>query len=78
MEDLKIEAVEIEKPEDMNFILGQTHFIKTVEDIYEAIINSVPNAKFGVAFCEASGSCKIRSEGTDDGLKKLLRKTYQI
>ena len=71
MEDLKIETVEIEKPEDMNFILGQTHFIKTVEDIYEAIVNSVPNAKFGIAFCEASGSCKIRSEGNDAELKKI-------
>ncbi len=71
MEDLEIKTVEIEKPEDMNYILGQTHFIKTVEDLYEAMINSVPNGKFGIAFCEASGSCKIRSEGNDAELKKL-------
>ena len=74
MEDLEIKTVEIEKPEDMNYILGQTHFIKTVEDIYEAMVNSVPNGKFGIAFCEASGACKIRSEGNDAELKKLAEK----
>ena len=62
--------MDIKKLEDMNFILGQTHFIKSVEDLYEAMIN-VPNAKFGIAFCEASGPCLIRSEGNDEGLKKL-------
>ena len=71
MEDFKIKTFEIEKTEDMNFILGQTHFIKTVEDIYEAMVNSVPSAKFGIAFCEASGACKVRSEGNDAELKKL-------
>ena len=70
--DLKI--VKIEKPDDMNFILGQTHFIKTVEDIYEAMVNSVPNAKFGIAFCEASGVCKIRVDGNDEELKALAEK----
>jgi adenosine/AMP kinase len=74
MEDIKISTVEIEKPDDMNFILGQTHFIKSVEDIYEAMVNSVPTAKFGIAFCEASGACKIRSEGNDPELKKLAEK----
>ena len=74
MEDLEIKTVEIEKPENMNFILGQTHFIKTVEDVYEAMVNSVANAKFGIAFCEASGACKIRSEGNDTELKKLAEK----
>ena len=74
MGDIELKTVEIEKPEDMNFILGQTHFIKSVEDIYEAMVNSVPNAKFGVAFCEASGACKIRSEGNDEELKKLAKK----
>ena len=74
MGDIELETVKIEKPEDMNFILGQTHFIKSVEDLYEAMINSVPNAKFGIAFCEASGSCKIRSEGNDPDLKKLAEK----
>ena len=71
---LDLKTVEIEKPEDMNFILGQTHFIKSVEDIYEAMVNSVPGAKFGVAFCEASGACKVRSEGNDPDLKKLAEK----
>ena len=74
MGDIDINSVDIKKPEDMNFILGQTHFIKSVEDIYEAIVNTVPNAKFGIAFCEASGACKVRSEGNDDELKKLAEK----
>lgn len=74
MGDMELKTVEIEKPEEMNFILGQTHFIKSVEDLYEAMVNSVPNAKFGIAFCEASGSCKIRSEGNDPDLKKLAEK----
>ena len=74
MGDIELKTIEIEKPEDMNFILGQTHFIKSVEDIYEAMVNSVPSAKFGVAFCEASGACKIRSEGNDEKLKKLAEK----
>jgi len=74
MEDIKLEIVEIEKPENINFILGQTHFIKSVEDIYETMISSVPNGKFGIAFCEASGACKIRSEGNDEDLKKLAEK----
>ena len=74
MGDIELKAVKIAKPEDMNFILGQTHFIKSVEDIYEAMVNSVPGGKFGVAFCEASGACKIRSEGNDKDLKKLAEK----
>jgi len=74
MEELKIKSVEIDKPEEINFILGQTHFIKSVEDIYEAMINSVPGGKFGVAFCEASGSCKIRIEGNDKDLEKMAEK----
>ena len=74
MGDMELKTVKIEKPEDMNFILGQTHFIKSVEYLYEAMINSVPNAKFGIAFCEASGSCKIRIEGNDPDLKKLAEK----
>ena len=67
--DLKI--IDVEKPEDVNFILGQTHFIKSVEDIYEIMISSLPNAKFGIAFCEASGACKIRIEGNNTNLKKM-------
>lgn len=74
MKDIELKTVKIEKPEDINFILGQTHFIKSVEDIYETMINSVPNGKFGIAFCEASGVCKIRIEGNDKDLKKLAEK----
>jgi hypothetical protein len=74
MEEIKLESVEIDKPDDVNFILGQTHFIKSVEDIYEVMVNSAPNAKFGIAFCEASGACKIRSEGNDKDLKRLAEK----
>ena len=68
---MEIKEVMIEKPGEMNFILGQTHFIKSVEDIYEAIINTVPHARFGFAFCEASGPCLIRTEGNDEDLKKM-------
>ena len=74
MGDIDLKTVEIEKPAETNFILGQTHFIKSVEDLYETMINSVPNAKFGIAFCEASGACKIRIEGNDQDLKKLAEK----
>ena len=70
---MEIKEVEIEKPDDMNFILGQTHFIKSVEDLYEAMAN-VPGAKFGIAFCEASGPCLVRADGNDDGLKELAVK----
>ena len=74
MNDMTLELVDIEKPEDINFILGQSHFIKTIEDLYEAIVNSVPAAKFGIAFCEASIARKVRSIGNDDELKKLAEK----
>ena len=74
MDEINLKIVEIEKTDDLNFILGQTHFIKSVEDLYEAMMNAVPNGKFGVAFCEASGACKIRSEGNDSTLKKLAEK----
>lgn len=77
MKDVEIKIVEIEKSDDTNFILGQTHFIKSVEDLYEAMVNSVPNGKFGIAFCEASGACKIRSEGNDETLKKLAEKNAE-
>ena len=65
------EIVKIKKPENVNIILGQAHFIKTVEDLYEVLIGAVPNIKFAVAFCESSGACKVRCEGTDEALKKL-------
>jgi uncharacterized protein len=74
MDEIKLEIVNIEKSDDMNFILGQTHFIKSLEDLYEAMKNVVPNGKFGIAFCEASGACKIRSEGNDSTLKSLAEK----
>lgn len=74
MNEFSMSLVDIEKPDDMNFILGQTHFIKSVEDLYEAIVNSVPNAQFGIAFCEASGACKVRSIGNDNELQKIAEK----
>jgi len=67
---MKLKSVKVEIPENSNVIIGQTHFIKTAEDIYEAIIGTVPQAKFGLAFCEASGPCLVRVEGNDDRLKK--------
>ncbi len=68
---LELEAVKIRKPDEVNLILGQSHFIKTVEDLYEVLVNNVPGIKFGLAFAESSGACKVRSEGTDPELKKL-------
>lgn len=62
---MDIETIRIEKPEDVNFILGQAHFIKTVEDLHEALVGAVPGIRFGLAFCEASGKCLIRWSGTD-------------
>jgi adenosine/AMP kinase len=70
---LEFRTVTIEKPDDVNFILGQAHFIKTVEDIYEAVSGSVPHAKFGLAFCESSGDCLIRIEGNDEELQAMAR-----
>ncbi len=67
----RIEIVQIEIPNDANVIIGQAHFIKTVEDIYEALMNSLPNIRFGIAFCEASGKRLIRYDGNDDELIKL-------
>ena len=68
---LELKLIKIKKPDETNIILGQSHFIKTVEDLYEALVNNVPDIKFGFAFVESSGACKIRSEGTDAALKKL-------
>jgi len=62
---MEILTVDIKKPEDVNFILGQSHFIKTVEDVHEALVTTVPGIKFGLAFCEASGKCLVRWSGTD-------------
>jgi len=71
---IELISVKISKPEEVNVILGQSHFIKTVEDMYEAIVNNVPAVKFGLAFLESSGACKIRVEGNDDELKELAAK----
>lgn len=71
---MKLTTVKIDKPESVNFILGQSHFIKTVEDIHEALVNSVPGVKFGVAFCEASGKCLVRWSGTDEAMIDLAKK----
>ncbi len=67
---MEFKSVKVEFPEGANVIIGQTHFIKTAEDLYEAIVGTVPQAKFGVAFCEASGPCLVRVEGNDERLKK--------
>lgn len=71
---MDIKNIKIQKPEAINFILGQSHFIKTVEDIHEALINSVPGIKFGLAFCEASGKRLVRWSGTDDEMIALAKK----
>lgn len=68
-------VVDVKVPEGSNAILGQSHFIKTVEDLHEALVNAVPNIKFGLAFCESSGPCLVRAEGNDAELKKLASKT---
>lgn len=70
-------TVKITKPEETNFILGQTHFIKTVEDVHEALVGTVPGIKFGLAFCEASGKCLIRWSGTDEAMIDLAQKNAQ-
>jgi adenosine/AMP kinase len=74
MDEIKLKVVDIEKTEELNFILGQTHFIKSTEDLYEVMVSAVPTGKFGIAFCEASGACKIRSEGNDPSLQRLAEK----
>jgi adenosine/AMP kinase len=69
-----MEFVKVERPADTNVIIGQSHFIKTAEDLYEAMVNSVPGAKFGVAFCEASGPRLVRVEGNDPELRSCAAK----
>jgi uncharacterized protein len=69
--DIEIKVVKLEAPEDCNLILGQSHFIKTVEDLYEAIFNTVPQAEFGIAFAEASGDCVVRYAGNNEELESL-------
>jgi adenosine/AMP kinase len=74
---MELELVTIDKPEPINFILGQSHFIKTVEDIHEALITAVPGIKFGLAFCEASGKCLVRWSGNDEALIALAQQNAQ-
>ncbi|MFO7990980.1 MAG: adenosine-specific kinase [Thermoplasmata archaeon] len=71
---MELKTVEIEKEEEMNVIIGQSHFIKTVEDVYEALVSAIPGIKFGVAFCEASMNKLVRYDGTDDKLEDLAVK----
>jgi adenosine/AMP kinase len=74
---MEISTVSITKPDEINFILGQSHFIKTVEDIHEALVSAIPGIKFGLAFCEASGKCLIRWSGTDDEMIMLAQKNAE-
>jgi hypothetical protein len=71
---MEFKTVKIEKPEELNFILGQAHFIKTVEDLHETLVTAVPGIQFGLAFCESSGPCLVRSSGTDPALVELAKK----
>ena len=71
---MQLSTVRVDKPDATNFILGQTHFIKSVEDIHEALVASVPGIKFGLAFCEASGKCLVRWTGTDPAMIELAQK----
>lgn len=76
---LEFKTVKIEPPKDCNTIFGMAHFIKTIEDLYEAMVNATPNAKFGISFCESSGPCLVRHEGNDDELRKLAsEKAFEI
>ena len=71
---MDLSVIRIEKPDTINFIFGQSHFIKTVEDIHEALVSTVPGIKFGIAFCEASGKCLVRWSGTDDEMIEIAKK----
>jgi hypothetical protein len=70
---MELKVVQIEKPETLNLILGQSHFIKTVEDVHEALVTAVPGIQFGLAFCESSGPALVRASGTDDELIDLAK-----
>lgn len=74
---MELHLVDINKPEEINFILGQSHFIKTVEDIHEALVSAVPGIQFGLAFCEASGKCLIRWSGTNPEMTALAQQNAQ-
>lgn len=74
---MQLTTVKIDKPDNVNFILGQSHFIKTVEDIHEAMVTAVPGIRFGLAFCEASGARLIRFSGTDEAMIALATRNAQ-
>ena len=74
---MEIKKVALEFPEGTNIIFGQTHFIKTVEDLYEIMANALPKSRFGIAFCEASGACMIRVEGNDEEMKNAAVRNAQ-
>jgi adenosine/AMP kinase len=74
---MELKTVKIEKPEEINFILGQSHFIKTVEDLHETLVAAVPGIRFGLAFCEASGKCLVRWSGTDEAMIELAKRNAQ-
>lgn len=74
---MELKTAKMEFPEGANIIVGQTHFIKTVEDLYEVMVNAMPKSRFGIAFCEASGACLIRSEGNDEELKRMAVRNAQ-
>ena len=71
---MELLTVRVQKPDDVNFILGMSHFIKTVEDVHEALVNAVPGIRFGLAFCESSGPALVRCSGTDEAMIELARK----
>jgi len=71
---MEIQSAQIEKPHEVNLILGQAHFVKTVEDLYEALVGAMPGIQFGLAFCESSGACLVRWIGTDEEMTELARR----
>ncbi|MEM3692978.1 MAG: adenosine-specific kinase [Candidatus Bathyarchaeia archaeon] len=72
---MELKVIKVSVPEGCNVIIGQSHFIKTVEDLYEALVNSVPGIKFGIGFVESSGKCLVRHDGNDEDLRKLASET---
>lgn len=72
---IEYKKISVEAPKDCNVILGMAHFIKSIEDLYEALVNAVPDVKFGIGFCESSGPCLVRHEGTDEELEKKAAET---
>ena len=76
---MEFKVVKVDPPRDCNVIVGMAHFIKTAEDLYEALVNSVPSIKFGVGFCESSGPCLVRVEGNDEELRSLAgQKAFEV